>query len=327
MAPRKKLLLWIFPALILLGTGLPAAVVRAQVVDRLLVVVGDQVITSHDLQQAVNLEFGKQQFATFPSGKQQEEQKRHLQKLVDELLLAYKAKKSGIEVSDEELQHTIDRVMQQNNMDLAALKQALQLQGMTFENYRLKLAKDLLQTKFINQEIKSHIILPEQEIYRYAKENNLLPTVKDYVTLAQILLLEEDSPAGKAQLERKITEIRSRLAAGESFFALAEEFSVGPAAKKGGRLGTFNKGSLLPEIEAVAFGKLPLNEMSHTIKTDYGSHLIMVLQRSNGQEEAGGLDPELENKIKNILFGKKVQAELEEMLVKLRQEVPISYKN
>ena len=301
---------------------------RAQVVNQLLAVVGSQIITTRDLMQAVHLEYGQQQFASFSHETQEKKKQKQLSKLVDDLLLAHLAKKKGIEVTTKEIDLTIKRVMEQNKMKDEDLKKALEHQGMSLKSYRIKLSRDLLRTKLINREIKPHIILSDAEILNYAKGNSLLPENDAQIILSQILLSEAKNEAEKDKLKQTVAEIKKRLKKGESFASLAREFSTGPAADSGGKLGNFKKGQLLPEIEAVAFGKLPVNQMSKIIHTRFGNHLIMVLKRNDPKagQTRESLAPEVETKIKNTLFTNKVKHELEQMLVELRREVPVKYK-
>ncbi len=318
---RMLLLLVVLVSIISQGTS------QAKVVNQLLAVVGNQIITTRDVMQAVYLKYGQRQFSQLSREGQEKEKQKQLRKLVDDILLAQLAQKKGIDVTDKEVDLTIKRVMEQNKMSDEQLKIALKQQGMSMENYRNKLVRDLLRTKLINQEIKPHIILPDQEILDHAKKNNLFPEHEAQVTLAQILLPPAKTEAEKDKLKKTVAEIKKRLKKGESFASLAREFSVGPAAESGGKLGNFNKGQLLPEIEAVAFGKLPVNQISDIIQTRVGNHLIMVLRRSDpqGSQTLESLSPEVEARIKSALFARKVKAELDKMLEKQRREVPVKY--
>ena len=310
-------------------TGSHVQTARAKIVDQLVAVVGDQIITSRDLQQALHLQYSQQQFSSLSQESQDEKKHQQLKKLVDDLLLAHLARKKGIEITKEEIDRTIKRVMEQNKMSDADLKKALEQQGMSLENYKAKLTRDLLRTKLINQEIKPHIILTDEEILEYGKKNNLLPDKDAQIALAQILLPKATSETEKYKIQKTVEKIKRRLKKGESFFSLAREFSTGPAASEGGKLGSFKKGELLPEIEAVAFGKLPVNQMSDIIHTKFGNHLIMVLKRNDPEtgQTLESLAPEIETRIKNALFNDKVKRELEEMLAKLHQKIPVAYKN
>jgi parvulin-like peptidyl-prolyl isomerase len=78
-------------------------------------------------------------------------------------------------------------------------------------------------------------------------------------------------------------ELRNRILAGEDFATLAQEYSDDPSnASTGGDLGWFGRGRMVPEFDEVAFN-LPLNEVSEPVKTQFGYHLIEVLERDDNR--------------------------------------------
>jgi peptidyl-prolyl cis-trans isomerase SurA len=72
--------------------------------------------------------------------------------------------------------------------------------------------------------------------------------------------------------------IKEQLKAGEDFAALARKFSDDGSARDGGDLGWTTRGSFVPEFEAAAF-QLEVNETSDIIETEYGYHIIQLLER------------------------------------------------
>ncbi len=74
-------------------------------------------------------------------------------------------------------------------------------------------------------------------------------------------------------LRRQITE------EGKAFTDLAKAKSMCPSGRSGGSLGTFSKGDMVPEFDAVVFGTLAVGEVSAPVKTQFGYHLIQVERR------------------------------------------------
>ena len=72
--------------------------------------------------------------------------------------------------------------------------------------------------------------------------------------------------------------LKSRITEGESFEALASKYSKCPSSEKGGDLGYFNRGQMVPEFENVAF-ETPIGEVSDPVKTRFGWHLIKVTRK------------------------------------------------
>lgn len=293
--------------------------VQARIVNRLMATVGNQVITSMNLRQAIAIEYPQEKFNKLPQDEQNSIIKKNLDALIDDLLISQKAAALGIAITDEDLQATIERVLQQNRMSQETLEQALAQQNLTFTSYRNRIASDLLKAKFISKKIKSDIIITNQEVLDYAEKNDLLSTEKS-VTLAQIFIPAYSPHASAGKDDEKWQEIRKKLKNEENFFALASEFSEGPAAAKGGRLGTFKSGSLLSEIEDVAY-ELPLTQPSPVIKTSLGYHMIMVTNRTGGKERS--LSPEAEEQVKDKLYEEKMEKALKNLSQKLRREYKI----
>ena len=78
--------------------------------------------------------------------------------------------------------------------------------------------------------------------------------------------------------ENEAWALKSRITEGESFEALAEKYSKCPSSEKGGDLGYFNRGQMVPEFEKVAF-ETPIGEVSDPVKTRFGWHLIKVTRK------------------------------------------------
>ncbi len=99
------------------------------------------------------------------------------------------------------------------------------------------------------------------------------------IRASHILIMHEDAKAGssarpRADAEKTIEDIKRRLAAGEDFADLAAENSDCPSGREGGDLGHFGKGAMVPEFEKAAFA-LAVNEVSGSVETDFGYHLIV----------------------------------------------------
>lgn len=88
-------------------------------------------------------------------------------------------------------------------------------------------------------------------------------------------------------------ELRQRILAGEDFAALATQYSDDPGSgANGGDLGWFARGAMVPSFDEAAFS-LPLNQVSEPVKSDFGYHLIEVLEKdSNRPKEESALQQE-----------------------------------
>ncbi|MBL93725.1 MAG: peptidylprolyl isomerase [Magnetovibrio sp.] len=92
------------------------------------------------------------------------------------------------------------------------------------------------------------------------------------ISASHILISTENLPPDEAQ--RKIKKLKQRISQGETFAQVAREASSCPSSARGGSLGTFAKGQMVPEFEEVAFALEP-GEISEPVKTEFGYHLIL----------------------------------------------------
>ena len=95
---------------------------------------------------------------------------------------------------------------------------------------------------------------------------------------ASHVLVKVDKPEDDAAALEKIKKIRERALAGEDFAALAAENSDCPSKAKGGDLGAFGRGAMVPEFDKAAFEQ-PVGEIGEIVKTSFGYHIIKVTEK------------------------------------------------
>ena len=78
--------------------------------------------------------------------------------------------------------------------------------------------------------------------------------------------------------EAQCLELKQQIQAGADFSELAKKHSSCPSGAQGGDLGRFGPGMMVPEFDKVVFSA-PVNEVQGPVKTQFGYHLIRVLDR------------------------------------------------
>lgn len=137
------------------------------------------------------------------------------------------------------------------------------------------------RVEYISVDAKSmenQVSLMEEEIEDYYYDHEAEYTIPAQVQASHILIKvsSEAKPKVVEETRKKAEEIRAKLMAGEAFAKLAAEFSEDTAtAVKGGDLGYFSKGSMVPAFEQAAFS-LEKDDISQPVKTMYGYHIIKV---------------------------------------------------
>ncbi|MFN3381550.1 MAG: peptidylprolyl isomerase, partial [Runella zeae] len=105
-----------------------------------------------------------------------------------------------------------------------------------------------------------------------------LPYIPAEVEIGHIVRYAQVTKAQKEELRNRLLEFKARIEKGEDFASLASAYSEDiESAKQGGDLGFAQRGSMVPEYEGAAL-KLKINEISEPIESEYGLHLIQLLE-------------------------------------------------
>ncbi len=141
--------------------------------------------------------------------------------------------------------------------------------------------KEQLTIQKMRSEITTDAKITPSQVRKFYKAipKDSLPFLPAEYEVAQMLVYAKVSKQEKDRVRKQLLDIRTRIKAGEDFAVLAKEFSadLGSAAQ-GGNLGYRERGELVPEYEAASFALKPL-EISEPIESEYGFHLIQLLER------------------------------------------------
>lgn len=138
--------------------------------------------------------------------------------------------------------------------------------------------------------VREGIAEPTEEELRAAwaavlAENPSAGRVEETVEASHLLVLvpEGASADDDAAALEKVKALRSRILAGEDFAAVARESSNCPSRARGGSLGAFTRGVMVPEFEKAAFSQ-PVGVVGEPVRTEFGWHIILVTKREPARE-------------------------------------------
>ncbi|MBI5561576.1 MAG: SurA N-terminal domain-containing protein [Deltaproteobacteria bacterium] len=246
----------------------------AEVVDRIVAVINDSIITLSELNAATAAALegvGGER----PGDKKAFEVKGQvLDTLIEQKLVKQAADKAGIEVSEREIDNAVDDVKKQNGLTKETLLVALAQSGLTYRGYREQLKEQIRQAKFISKEFRSKINVEDAEIDEYYRRNQDGFLSPQTYRLNMIFLPLVDERA----MNQKLGMILEGLDKGEEFKTLARLYSEGPNADKGGDMGMV-KAHELDHAVADAAAPLEINGISKPIQTPSGIYVIQLLER------------------------------------------------
>lgn len=286
----------------------------AEIVDRIVAVVNDDVITLIELNDSLKPYTEKIRSLGYPSEKEKEllfkVRADMLDRLIDEKIEDQEIKRSKVEISEEQIDKTIERVKQTNYLTDEQLRAALAKDGLNMEAYREKIKGQILRERLVNLEVKSKIVITKEDIKAYYEKHIQEYGGKQKYHLRNIIMkvpLFSDTKK-KLEIKARMDEILEKLKAGESFKALATKYSESPAASDGGNLGKFEFDSLSPQLQK-AIEKIKPGEFTPVLDTDQGYQIFFLEEISSAQGKTlEEVTPEIQGKLYNESIDKKYQA-------------------
>jgi parvulin-like peptidyl-prolyl isomerase len=256
------------------------------VVDRVVAVVNEEVITLSEVDRIIG-PFLKEAVKAEDRLQRKEQlnriRRQALDTLIEEKLMDYEVKKAGIKVTPREVEAIVDDIKKQNKATQQDLEMALAKEGMTFEQYKTQIEKRVLRTKLVQWSVKVEPKASEKQLRDFYEQNAERYRTPETFRPAHILFgMPKEAPPEKVrEVRKKCQEVLDRIRKGEDFGEMALLYSQDPSAKDRGDLGYFKKGELLPAFEK-ELNRLRVGEVGDIIRTEFGFHLIKLLDRRGG---------------------------------------------
>ena len=239
---------------------------------------------------------------------------QNTQVLTDRKLILAEADKSSLTIPEED----IETALKQNADRAGGMEkytEFLQANGTTVEEVRKGIETELLIQYFLDSVVATDITVTDEEI-------SALYNSDRSATVQHILFLTQDkTDSEKEAIRKKAEDILSRAQSGEDFAALAKEYSEDPGSKdKGGLYEDFGRGVMVKPFEDAAFN-LPLGSISDIVETQYGYHIIKVLDRKRETRPLDEIKKELEDQIKQQKTGQAFMGYMQGLRQKANMQI------
>jgi len=294
----------------------------AEVADRVVAVVNEEIISLSELSNAVHPYAERIKSLGYPPEKEREMlfkvREDMLDQLINQKLTDQESKKYGISVSEKELDNAIERVKEVNHYTDEDLRSMLAKEDMTIEGYRSKVKEHLIRSKLLNFAIKSKIIITKDEITSYYKSNidkyrgEKIYYLKNMIKIIGLSVSDDE----KQNIRLKMEEIYDKLKDGGKFEDVSKGYADSEFDIKSIDLGMFKYNELSQEIQE-AIKELKSGEFTKVIETEVGYQIIYI------EKIEGKPDKSLEEvtpEIQEILFGEVVERKFESWIGDLRQK-------
>jgi peptidyl-prolyl cis-trans isomerase SurA len=309
--------LWL-AGIFVLGSWATGTAWAEEIVDRIVAVVNNEVITYLELQQEIR----PYQEQIKSRGYDEDEEREMLFKLreemihrlIDDKLADQEIKKKNITISEAEVDASIERLKAARMWSDEELRMALESDGMTLQELRQSMKSQALRNRLVGQEVSSKIVITQEEVRAYYDgqaaeyQGDLTYHLRNI-----IIKIAPEEEGGRAASSKKMEMVLQRLADGESFESLARQYSQSYLAEKGGDLGKIRYDDFSSQIKTALEGLGP-GDYTGILDTDQGLQIFfveaVVMAGGRSFEEAS---PEIEEKLYNEAVDKKYAEWLEEL--------------
>lgn len=238
---------------------------------------GDEITRAEFEQNVKNLEgrAGRQ----LPAEQRDEVYRGLLDEMVAVRLLQQEVTRRQLTVDNARLEAAMKQLRSQFPTE-AAFKQALVAQKMSLDDLRQEARQNLLVTDMLEQEVAKQIDVKPSDVSAFYEKNPDRFQQPEAVRASHVLVLlpQGADDAARTAARAKAEMVLKKARAGADFAALARAHSDDASKARGGDLGFFPKGQMVPAFDAAAFALQP-NQISDIVETPFGFHVIKVAER------------------------------------------------
>ncbi len=262
----------------------------ANVVDRIVATVNDEIILLYDLNRAIKPYVDRIEASNYPYEKKHEMlfkiREDAINLLIERKLADQEIKRHKISVGEQEIDNALERMKKTTSITDEELREELTKQGLTFKEYRKQIKEEILRERLISYEVQSKIVITSEDIKAYYEDHKNIYSGKKKYHLRNIIMKvpRNADETEKQMIFKKIIAVLSELDQGEPFDKLARIYSDSPLASEGGDLGLFEVKDLSPQFQE-AIRELTEGEYTPVIDTDQGYQILYVqkIQKSQGK--------------------------------------------
>jgi len=287
--------------------------------NRVVALVNDDCITLYELNKTIEEWTGYTPEVLRAKNEDEfiETRKNILERLIDEKITKAKIKELGIVVTPEQIDMTIEGIKRDNRLTQEDLLTELKSRGINYEKYRENLKKEMELFRLINTEVKSKIIIREEQLKEYYQENLDEYRSEEKIQLASIYLgrkKTQDDKEPDALLE-SMNKILERLEQGEDFSKLAEEVARDHGEALNGDFGLFKESQLEPSLVKL-LRELPEGGVTKPIMRPNSIQIVKLVKRQKA--EVKSFD-DVRNVIHSIFYKEEVEKRYMAWIQELRK--------
>ena len=254
------------------------------VVDRIVAVINDEVVTRVELEDRMRIAVRQLQQQGTPLPPQEVIRRQLLERIITDRVQLQFARETGLRVDDGDLDRAINRIAQENKLTVPEMRQVLQKDGVPFTKFREDIRTEIALLRLREREVENKIVIAESEVENFLTTQQGQNARSEEFNISHILVVvpEQASPeqiqTRRARAEQALEQIR----AGTDFRQVAAAYSEAPDALQGGALG-WREGERLPTLYYDAVKDLKPGEATPVLRSANGFHVLKLNEKRSSQ--------------------------------------------
>lgn len=248
--------------------------------DRIVAVVDNGVITQHELERSVERTLRQLALQRTPAPPRHLLKRQMLERMITERILLKLAEDTNIRIDGPQLDRALARIAQQNNMALDQFRRALEAEGVDFNAFREQVRNEMIIARLREREVDNKVVVTDAEIDNYLANASQDDGRQTEYLLAHILVItpEGASPEQLQQLRARAEQALAELKAGADFNQVSAAYSDAQNALQGGVLGWRAEGQL-PTLFVGAVRELAVGGITPVLRSPNGYHILKLLDK------------------------------------------------
>jgi parvulin-like peptidyl-prolyl isomerase len=300
-----------------------SAISYAEVVDRIAIIVNDEIICDSEIEGAMmpvyekfKMKYTGQDLMT----KLEEARQSVVEQLIEDRLIYCEAKKQNITVEDREVEARFEDTRKRFGTQ-DEFEEALAMQHMTAKELKSRYKEQLMTKRMIDMKMGGTIVITPVEVSNYYNSHPGDFKQPEALKLRNILIKPKDTSDTQRALNTA-KDVLKKVKEGGDFAELAKTYSEGPGAEEGGLMGYVTKEDLMPEIVKAVSG-LEEGSVSDIVQTSLGYHIFKLEEK---RPESTMPLADARRRIEEEIYREKMKAKIKDWVEGLKKNAYIAFK-
>lgn len=293
-------------------------------IDSIAAIVNDSIITQSQLQQHVRMISQQIQASNTPMPERALLEKQVLEHLILNDIQLQLAKRTGIQVNQNDIDGAIENIAKQSQMSVTQLRETLAKEGLSYDHYRDNIRDQIVIHQLQQRDLMHDIHVSDQEIKQFLQSPTGLGGMSHEFRLSHILvpLPESPSPEEIDKASERANALIARLRTGEDFAQVAFAEAQGEQALNGGDLG-WRKLPELPTLFEKVIPTINVGDIPNAIRSNSGFHIIKLIDKRGASQMQTSVEKTLVRhiliKTNTITSDHDAEKKLRDILEKINQ--------